>query len=71
MCYVKLTAEEKREKLRFKLLKTPEALAIDAGRTVLVLAYVFLNAVVTISRPQATRTQSACHINGVVLSIKS
>lgn len=42
ICYARLTAKDKLEKIQVKLLKTPEALAIDTGRTILVVGQVTL-----------------------------
>jgi len=42
ICYAKVTSEEKLDSIGVKLLKTPEKLVIDAGRTILVIGYVAL-----------------------------
>lgn len=39
VCYVKVNTGQKLDNIGIKLLKTPEKLAIDAGRTILVIGY--------------------------------
>jgi hypothetical protein len=45
VCYARLTAEDKIKNTQVKLLKTPEALALDAGHTIKVVGSVALNSI--------------------------
>jgi len=42
VCYAAWTADDRVKNIKVKLLKTPETLALDAGRTILVVGYVTL-----------------------------
>lgn len=47
VCYTRLTSEDKIKKLQVRLFKTPESLAIDAGRTITVVGSAALKIVMS------------------------